>query len=169
MRTVLIHNQNAGDGEVPTAGQLMALIKEAGLKVQYHPVRTKGWHRSVDEKLDFVVAAGGDGTVAKVARRLVGSKIPLAVLPLGTANNISRTLGISQLGVTHLIRSWKKAAHVSFDAGVARGPWGKRYFIEGVGTGLLTHAIPHLEKSETLVQLPDKEAQVSYAQQIFRE
>jgi diacylglycerol kinase family enzyme len=41
----------------------------------------------------LVLAAGGDGTVGKVAHELIDSGIPLSVLPLGTANNLARTLG----------------------------------------------------------------------------
>lgn len=43
---------------------------------------------------DLVVAAGGDGTISGVANSLVGSEIPLGIIPLGTANVLARELNI---------------------------------------------------------------------------
>jgi diacylglycerol kinase family enzyme len=42
----------------------------------------------------LVVAAGGDGTVRACAEGLAGTGVPLAVVPLGTANLIARALGV---------------------------------------------------------------------------
>lgn len=41
-----------------------------------------------------VVAAGGDGTVGAVASHVAGTDLPLGILPLGTANDVARSLGI---------------------------------------------------------------------------
>lgn len=46
---------------------------------------------------DIVAAYGGDGTVAEVASGLVGSNVPLAILPGGTANVMSLELGIPNM------------------------------------------------------------------------
>jgi diacylglycerol kinase family enzyme len=169
MRATLIHNPGAGDDRQPTAGQLEALIEEAGYKVRYQSTKEKGWTKVLKKTADLVIVAGGDGTVSKVARRLIGSGHPIAVLPVGTANNISRTLGLADVPLHYLIRSWKSARHLKFDAGIVTGPWGERHFIEGVGAGLLTSSIDELEDNKTIANLKDTGIKVTYAQQIFRE
>jgi diacylglycerol kinase (ATP) len=169
MRATLIHNPGAGDDRQPTGRQIEVLMKDAGYKVRSQSTKEKGWAKVLKKPADLVVVAGGDGTVSKVARRLIGSGVPIAVLPVGTANNISKTLGIAGVPVPYLIRTWKSARHLKFDAGLVTGPWGERHFIEGVGTGLLTSSISELEDNKTIENLKDTGIKVTYAQQIFRE
>lgn len=44
--------------------------------------------------LDLVIVGGGDGTLNAIVDSLVESKLPLGILPLGTANDLARTLKI---------------------------------------------------------------------------
>ncbi|HKA42383.1 MAG TPA: diacylglycerol kinase family protein [Burkholderiales bacterium] len=169
MRVTLIHNPNAGDDTQPTVGQLVALIREAGHKVRWQSVKEKGWARVLRKRSDLIAVAGGDGTVGRVARRVVGRGVPITVLPMGTANNISKTLGMAGRPVHQLIREWEEARHLKFDAGVAKGPWGTRYFIEGVGLGLFARTLPEIRKNKTMAHLSDAEVKVTYALQMLRD
>jgi YegS/Rv2252/BmrU family lipid kinase len=45
-------------------------------------------------EVDLIVIGGGDGTVSKALPQLLNLKRPFAVLPLGTANDFARTLGL---------------------------------------------------------------------------
>jgi diacylglycerol kinase family enzyme len=51
--------------------------------------------RAIDDAVDLVVVAGGDGTVRVVCAELARTGIPVAVLPAGTGNLLARNLGIS--------------------------------------------------------------------------
>lgn len=50
--------------------------------------------RAIKSGVGAVIAGGGDGTISSVAGLLVGTKIPLGVLPLGTFNHFAKDLGI---------------------------------------------------------------------------
>lgn len=50
--------------------------------------------RAYAERVDFVIIGGGDGTLNSAASGLVDTGLPLGVLPLGTANDFARTVGI---------------------------------------------------------------------------
>jgi YegS/Rv2252/BmrU family lipid kinase len=46
------------------------------------------------EKVDSVIVGGGDGTINAAALGVLKTNLPLGILPLGTANDLARTLGI---------------------------------------------------------------------------
>lgn len=52
--------------------------------------------RSYRDRVDLVIVGGGDGTLNAAAEGLVDTQLPLGILPLGTANDLARTLKIPQ-------------------------------------------------------------------------
>ena len=135
MRVTLMHNPKAGNAKHGKK-ELMAALAKAGHHAIYQSTKKSDYKKALKKSTDLVIAAGGDGTVAKVAFRLIDTGIPLSIVPLGTANNLARTLGFiaSPEEIMARLEGGKKRA---FDVGVARGPWGKRYFFEAGGAGLL--------------------------------
>ena len=127
MRTLLIHNPTAGASH-PNADELVRQLKDAGLRPKYQSTKDD-YKQTLRMGWDFVIIAGGDGTVARVARRLRKRNIPLAILPIGTANNIARALGVNG-DMEAIISQLRGATPKRLDIGVAHGPWGKRRFLE---------------------------------------
>jgi diacylglycerol kinase (ATP) len=147
VRVTLIHNPGAGRQEYD-AKALLKLLRRAGHQPRYQSAKEKGWDRVLDKRADLVVVAGGDGTVAGVTRRMVGRKVPVAVLPSGTANNIARSLGLLKKPFDELVRGWRDARRVRLDVGIASGPWGQRYFVEGLGAGLFASMLVRSEQNQ---------------------
>ena len=83
-------------------------------------------------KFDLVVAAGGDGSVGRTARQLVGTTVPIAVLPLGTANNLALILDAGKHDLLDRIAEW---SIVPFDAGTIEFDRNRDWFFEGFGVG----------------------------------
>ena len=72
-------------------------------------------HRQA-EHIGVVVAAGGDGTLNAVASKLMGTDIPMGILPLGTFNYVARVLNIplDLLEAAHVIGMGKtRSVHVA--------------------------------------------------------
>jgi diacylglycerol kinase family enzyme len=49
---------------------------------------------AIDEKIDVVIAVGGDGTVNECAKAIIGSKTALGVIPCGSGNGFAFHFGI---------------------------------------------------------------------------
>jgi diacylglycerol kinase (ATP) len=120
------------------------LIEAAGHEVVRVFDREAAIAELIDERTELVAAAGGDGTVSAAARLLSGRPVPLAILPLGTANNIARTLQ-GDASAEELVAGWNTATRCRVDVGVVRGAWGERRFLEAVGVGLVPTCIVSTE------------------------
>lgn len=109
MRIALILNLNAGKSlparpKVPTEDlekRLLEIMRDRGIEpeVYYTTPDDSGReiaHRLADEGADYIVAAGGDGTIHAVAQGLINSQSVLGIIPVGTMNNLARSLGIPE-------------------------------------------------------------------------
>jgi diacylglycerol kinase (ATP) len=145
MRATLFHNPTAGGGKF-TKKELMTALKLGGLAPRYVSTKSKHFKKEIAAAEDLVVVAGGDGTVAKVIAQMPDRGVPVAILPLGSANNIARSFGVA--GAPYELAEilhplyWQR-----YSMGIVRGPWGRRRFVEAVGLGPLARMMqkPSLE------------------------
>lgn len=128
MRVSLVHNRGAGRGVLSRA-KLVGALEQAG-----HTVGDNG---------EVVLVAGGDGTVTRAASQLVEKRQPLIVLPIGTANNVARSLGYHPTDhpIEYVRDVLDHHEERDFDVGVSRTRFGTRLFYEGAGVGLFTDAL----------------------------
>jgi diacylglycerol kinase (ATP) len=155
MRILLIHNPKAGSRK-HSKKQLLASLTRCGHQPLYHSIKKRGWKKAFKKPVDLVIAAGGDGTVHKAAWQLLDSGIPLAILPLGTANNLARSLGFNG-SVDELLQSLHCGESQSFDIGVARYGSQINYFFEAAGGGLFADYFPAAKANEKKNASPNEE------------
>ena len=166
MNAWILCNEDAGRGL--SADDLRNLVEQAGHTVTGVAKRYDEDSPLPDGNPDVVVAAGGDGTVATVAGIASSMSVPLAILPLGTANNIANSVGL-HAPVAELIASWSTARRVPFDLGYARAGSKVWLVVEGVGGGLVPAGISRAQAQQTTPQKIAPAAAISAAILGFRD
>ena len=136
MRATIIYNSNSGGSGAISPDQIAEELARIGFNPIYHATSSEADLDAVLKRIHgLVVVSGGDGSVRAVATRLVGRRVPIAILPSGTANNIARSLGLNA-PLSDLIAGLKDPLPCPFDIGLVRSPWGEDYFLEAMGFGL---------------------------------
>ena len=98
MKVIAIVNPVAGACKQGSAlRQALSRLQSAGVPVELRPT-TGPAHgtllaRQAAEEADYVVAAGGDGTVREIIQGLIGTSARLMIWPTGTENIIAKSLG----------------------------------------------------------------------------
>ncbi|AIM37121.1 hypothetical protein KO02_10785 [Sphingobacterium sp. ML3W] len=166
-QAILLHNPGAGD-EDHLESELVTAIEQAGYSCVYFSVaHDDRWIQQLDQA-DFVVVAGGDGTVRGVVKELVKRnvlerKIPLTILPMGTANNLSMALGIDRaLEREQHIEKWATSKRQRFDVGVLKNMDSTDFFLEGAGYGVFPQLIQKMiDVDKSQVENTDEELKLA--------
>ncbi|GHE23373.1 diacylglycerol/lipid kinase family protein [Sphingobacterium griseoflavum] len=152
-QTILLHNPGAGD-EDHLHTELVQAIEREGFGCVYFSVKKDDSWKEQLEQADFAVVAGGDGTIRRVVKELVSrdalaKRIPIAILPMGTANNMSKTLGIDRDADRGMhIKNWKRSKRKRFDLGVIKNPDTTEFFLESAGYGLFPHLMQAMDAQD---------------------
>ena len=99
-RVALIYNPASGQHSGRRSSHIQSALKVlrgAGIEAEALETHSPGSGKSlalaaVRQGYDAVFACGGDGTVHEVLQSLVGTKVALGVVPLGTANALAQNL-----------------------------------------------------------------------------
>lgn len=96
-RALLLLNQKARRGSMPLE-DILKRFKAGGLAVTVEPFSAlPELARDIvrlRESADCIIVCGGDGTVSSAAMAVMESGLPMGILPMGTANDLARTLGL---------------------------------------------------------------------------
>ena len=146
MRATLIVNPNSGGaGSAARLAPAVATLRAGGWQIDV--VSTSGPGDATNQARQareagqaVVIVAGGDGTINEAAQALVGTTMPLAPLPFGTANVLARQMGLP-LDPVAAARALLTAEPRPIDVGEAR--WGElgqpspatRHFLLWAGVG----------------------------------
>jgi diacylglycerol kinase (ATP) len=128
-----LHREGDTQEAVPTSGPGTA----AGIAAQ-----------AIERGADLILVAGGDGTINETVNGMLHSKIPLGILPGGTANVLATELGIAR-GLERAageFREWvpERVSLGLFRPGDDAAP---RYFLLMAGVGLDAHIVYNLNPS----------------------
>jgi YegS/Rv2252/BmrU family lipid kinase len=152
---------NPGSGQPkPILHTLNQVFRGAGIRWNVFLTEESGdaerfAREAVEAGVDVLAAFGGDGTVMEVARGVMGSDVPLAILPGGTANLMSVELGIP--------KDLRKAAEIAADEnnpvkGVDVGEIGGTYFLLRIGLGIAAQKVEMADR-----EMKDKYGIMAYS------
>ncbi len=146
-RALLLINRHARRGK-QIKRQVVQQLQRLGIEVL--PVKMPPPHhlpnviRQYQSQVDAVIIGGGDGTLNAALQGLVDTHLPLGILPLGTANDLARTLGIPP-SIPHACRIIAAGQQRTIDLGWVNG----HYFFNVASFGLsvqITHCLTHQVK-----------------------
>lgn len=137
MRALLIINPVSGD-KTPNSEKVPQIQQElagTALDVAYTTEERSAGdlaREGLANGYEAILAGGGDGTISEVAKELAHKKVPLGIIPIGTFNNISRSIGIPA-DIPDSCRIISEGFTREIDIGRANDG---QLFFEAVGIGL---------------------------------
>ncbi|MGM7700172.1 diacylglycerol/lipid kinase family protein [Pseudalkalibacillus sp. Hm43] len=141
-RVDLIINPNAGNGRLHQqldniVAELEEHFPEVNVNETHEPGDASEYVNELGGKSDFIIGAGGDGTIYELINALapLSDRPAFGIIPGGTCNDFSRALGISQ----NPLEATKQICEKNFRA-IDVGKCSNQYFLNFWGIGLITEA-----------------------------
>lgn len=92
----------------------------------------------------IIVACGGDGTINEVAQALIGTSIPLGIIPIGSGNGLAANLQIPKE-----INKAFEVIHQAKSNKIDAGKINDKYFFSNIGFGIDADVINNYSKAKT--------------------
>lgn len=148
-RALLIVNPNARNGAQAELDEGLALLQRSGIEVEYYESTSAEQTREAitqrHEHLDLVIIGGGDGTISSAAGLLHRYHLALAVLPLGTANDLARSLCLPE-DLEEVFEIIAKGYCQSIDLGKVNGKYFFNVANMGLGVKVTEELTPEVKK-----------------------
>ena len=147
---VVLNAASGHDTAAKVADRLREIFATAGREARITLARGEinaAMRRAVEDGCDTLVAGGGDGTINCGASAVVGRKIPLGVLPLGTLNHFAKDLGIP-LDLDEATKVVLDGIVCQVDVGEVNG----RVFLNNSSLGVYPAIVRLRERYETKVR-----------------
>lgn len=138
-RALLITNPAAARAHAKAVTAIREILGGGGWTVDVRATQGPGDARRFSEEargqgFDVVVCHGGDGTAMQVAAGIVGTGIPLGLVPGGTGNVLAGNLRLPR-GTARAARALLTARPHAIDVGMVERDDGPHYFAVAAGTG----------------------------------
>lgn len=137
----LIYNPYSGENLILSKlDEIINIHQQAGLTIVPYRIRKEcsiegAFHDIRPGEYEYILVAGGDGTVDSVVNAMAkqGISLPIGILPVGTANDFSKFLGIP----FDIEEACKKIINSTVTT-VDLGSINDKYFVNVASTGLFT-------------------------------
>ncbi len=144
-RLLIIFNPTAGGRRRQRFDAVLVELRRLGCTLTVRPTGRRGDAEQIAasadlNRYDVLVVAGGDGTINEAVNGLCGSRLPLAIVPLGTANVLAAEIGLETDPVA-IARTIALGRPCPISVGLANG----RCFLLMAGTGFDAHVVQHVD------------------------
>lgn len=146
MKITLMYNPQAGGSDLPVESLKSGLIRRGG-DVFTQGTKEEDYQEALKRECDFILIAGGDGTIEKIARKIVHKQVPIAILPFGNANNIALSLDVDTR-LDAIVSGWKNKNFSRLSVGSIRFEQKSMYFFEAVGCGLFAEVLHEIRQQK---------------------
>lgn len=149
-RVLIIFNPMAGQRRRNLLDAVILGLENAGVRVQMRSTTARGDAERIarmtvsaaDPDVDLIAIAGGDGTINEALNGMVGGALPMAVIPLGTANVLAAEIDL-RVNAPAIINCILRGERVPVRLGAANG----RLFVLMAGAGLDAEVVDRVDSA----------------------